>query len=560
MPVLHPEAVLARLLAHHEAQSYRTDLRPGSPDCGAWLNPETGIPEAGHTGTTLHFARATLLYTAARKGLIEVDEARLLREARAHIGFILRAQRPSGLLDLRSCNYDSGPDTGFAVQLACAVLELGRTVPRPPAAWREILRLTTQFIRRAFPGLLTGGFHTPNHRWVVASALAQSAALIPGLKTGRVLSDYLAEGIDIDDEGSYIERSAAIYDAVCDRSMLALYQYAAWKPALEAACRNLRFNLFLLNADGSIDTSLSHRQDYGIRSVPLNLASCYLVAALHSRRDRQTFRQAAARLWESSSPVYDKDTFWLAHTLVQLGPQPVPALREETRFHRWYPRKPLWRVRQEDLTASFLGHGTRLATMTCRQAELYSLKISQSYFGTGRFMADRMKPHGRGLRMECDAQHFPHAPGYQLPLGRPVPMETWDSVRSQRPTRIMPPCRSRLDIVPIPDGFQFDYRTLDGLDGVPTQIALDFLPGGVWETAGTSFRPEAGQSIFLTGGTGWLCFENCVVELSPGADAHRSWAMRDAEPASGLVRILIPLLTPVRHRFRIRFLDPRSVR
>jgi hypothetical protein len=559
---LRPEPVLARLRDHHEEQSRRVDLRPGSPHHGAWISPEMSLPEAGHVGTTLHLARAALLCAAARRRLVALDEPRLLREARAHLAWLLRAQRPSGLIDLRSCNYDSGPDTAFAVQLVCAVVELARGVTRPSPAWRAVLRDAERFLRRAFPGLLGGGFHTPNHRWVVASALAWSAALLPALRPGRVLADYLAEGVDIDDEGSFIERSAAIYDAVCDRSLLLLHEHAGWVPGLDAALRNLRFNLSLLHPDGSIDTSLSHRQDHGLRAVPLNLAPCYLHAAARSPRDRAAFLSAAALLVSASGPTEDKHLFWLAHALFRLGPQRLPASTAlPSRFRRWFPQKPLWRVRQDDLSASFLGRGTTLATLRCRDATLHSLKITQSYFGTGRFIADRMRPRGKGLRMECEARHFPHAPGYQLPLGRPVPMEDWAKTLDERPMRAMPPCRSRLDITPLADGFAFDYRTLDGIDGVPAQIALDFAPGAIWESAGTSLVPAAGQTLFLTSGLGRLIYPDCVVEISPGADAHRTWRMRDAEPVGpDSVRILIPLLTPLRHRFRLRFLRSRSPR
>ncbi len=51
-----------------------------------------------------------------------------------------------------------------------------------------------QFIRRAVPGMMDGGFHTPNHRWVIAAALSQAARLFPDLDVRRTVDAYLAEG------------------------------------------------------------------------------------------------------------------------------------------------------------------------------------------------------------------------------------------------------------------------------------------------------------------------------------------------------------------------------
>jgi hypothetical protein len=120
--------------------------------------------------------------------------------------YLLRAQRASGLIDLLSTNYDSGPDTGFAVQALGTVLELGRPLAGESATWAGLRSRIEQFVRRAAVGMLRdGGFHMPNHRWVVASALAQAGALLPDLEVVPVIDSYLAEGIDIDAEGAYLE-------------------------------------------------------------------------------------------------------------------------------------------------------------------------------------------------------------------------------------------------------------------------------------------------------------------------------------------------------------------
>ena len=62
-----------------------------------------------------------------------------------------------------------------------------------PPGWR-LLDKIEQFIRRAVPGMMDGGFHTPNHRWVIAAALSQAARLFPDLDVRRAVDVYLAEG------------------------------------------------------------------------------------------------------------------------------------------------------------------------------------------------------------------------------------------------------------------------------------------------------------------------------------------------------------------------------
>ena len=261
-------------------------------------------------------------------------------------------------------------------------------------AWSTLLDKLEQFVRRAVAGMLTGGFHTPNHRWVIASALVQAHALFPDLDVAATVDAYLAEGIDVDAEGLFIERSIGVYDAVNDRSWLLIAERRECPEALDAVARNLDLDLHFLHADGTAETGLSRRQDYGTRTVPLGLAHCYLL--YNALRPNSVYVQAAQMFWEKSDAPAGH-LLWLAYPLLKYGdPAPPDAMLPDD-FALFLPLNGIWRARRGRLSASAFRNTTRLFSFVYGKAELSCVKISQTYFGhnTGRFISD---DHGRDRR------------------------------------------------------------------------------------------------------------------------------------------------------------------
>lgn len=525
----------------------RQITEPG-PNRGGVVRPDWGIAEP--TGTYGLVAVCGMLYVARAMRpdaapTRPVDDDLLFRMALA-MGYLRSVQRPSGLIDLRDCNYDSSPDAGFAVQSLCPLIELGRPLRGRSATWDGILAEVEAFVRRLTIGMLDGGFHTPNHRWVIAAALAYAGRLFSDIPVGPVIDAYVAEGYDANADGAYIERSAGVYDAICDRSLLHLSRFRDDRSALEAAYANLVLNLHMLNADGTIETGASRRQDLGTKPIPGSLTLPYLMADLARADDR--FVAAADLIWTRGRG----DAAGLAAHLLQHGePRPVPSAFPFD-FARAFPTIGLWRSRRAAMSATAFAHSARLFTLTYGRAEIASIKISQSYFGTGRFTGDDLNQTPTGCALRSEGRSEVHRPGYDLPLGRPVAPDRWFETRPERDWRPLPRCASELVIEEAPDGFDLLYRTLDGIAGVTAQIALDFAPGGVWETDDTCVMPVAGQTLFLKRGRGRMRYGHDVIEIGPGADSHRMWAMRDAETAPGHARILITFETPVEHRLSIR--------
>ncbi len=532
----HLEASLVRVLA-----SQITD--PQSPWFGAVVQSDDGRPTphgtAGlvTTGAYLTFAGGELSTETLERMLWAADA-------------LIAQQRPSGLIDLPTVNIDSAPDVGFILQVLCTVLELGREVEGPSPQWQKLLDRVGDFVRSAAIGMRDGGFHTPNHRWVIAAALAQVEALFPDLDVGDAIDAYLAEGIDVDAEGFYIERSIGTYDAVNNRSWLLLADHREVPEALDAVWRNLTLDLHLLHGDGTAETGLSHRQDYGVRAVPTGLISCYLLA--HRLRPTPLFAGAAQMLWDAAEGP--GDLTWSSYALLKGSEPGDPATeRLPTDFALHLPDNGVWRLRRGPLSVSAFRDATRLLSFGHGRAMMRALRIDMTYFGgdAGHFVSDEMAVEDDRLVLRSEGRGRPRRPGYELPLGRPVPPERWAEMIPLRPLRELAPITSTLTVEEIEGGVALHYRTLDGEDGVATQLVLDFEPGGIWETADTRLQPGPGQVLFLKQGWGQMRYGTDVIRIEGGAYAHSMWAMRESEPPGDSVRVLLTFETPVDHVVRL---------
>ncbi len=561
MPLTLAEALGG--LGHQAARSMaRQQTTPGSFDTGAIVRADWGVDDPGGTAGLVALSLWTHLMRRQHPTLAgrEPDDAALVQRSLLALDYLERVQRSSGLTDLRDCNYDSSPDAGFILQAILPPLRLARKTPLPGDDWAEVVTRLTGFARKMTEGARTGGFHTPNHRWVIAAALHLAEDLFPEIPVAPTIAAYLAEGVDIDTDGFYIERSAGVYDAICARSLYLLADRPEYSAELcRAVARNLEANTYLLNADGTVETGLSRRQDAGTAPLAANLAVPYLMGHFRTgdaHPQSKRFLGLAQLLWDLT-PANSRDYYGMSQVLLAQGEPEgsggggdlsplLPACVKH------FPKNGLWRLRRGPLSVSVFRDQPRLLNFRQGAAFLASVSIHQSYFGVGQFLGDRMEGEGERVRLVSSGLRNPYRPGYEQPLGRPVSPERWQEVRAEREIRRVPPAASELTIEPMTDGLTLRFRTEDGLDRVTTQVAFDFPAGGVWETDDTCFEPQAGQTIFLKKGYAAMRYGNDAIRIGPGANAHYMTRMRDAVPvAPGLVRVLMTFVTPVDHIFTV---------
>ena len=289
-----------QVLTRQVEAAMECQVTEAGPNQGGVVRADWGLAEP--TGTVGLTAAAGLLYLSRairpHEAPSEPSNEVVLDRMRLAADYLARVQRPSGRIDLRDCNYDSAPDAAFAVQALCPLIELGRPIRARSTAWDAVLRSVERFVRAALVGMLDGGFHTPNHRWVMAAAMTWAGRLFPDVDVQPVVRAYLAEGFDLNEDGAYTEQSAGLYDGICDRSLMLLHQYGGNSEALQAACANLTLNLHLLHPDGTIETGASRRQDRGQRPIPAALTLPYLMAYDVVQDSR--FAEAADFLWARS--------------------------------------------------------------------------------------------------------------------------------------------------------------------------------------------------------------------------------------------------------------------
>ncbi|GAB2552971.1 prenyltransferase/squalene oxidase repeat-containing protein [Gracilibacillus alcaliphilus] len=290
---------------------------------GGITEENTGVPNPSHEGTCSVIATWVSSYLNKASHLYQNDQ---LRERIGYaLDYMLSRQHEDGTISPTWTNYHSPPDTAFIVT---GYAQLYRLLS-DHQEW-ELGEKVLQFLKRAKPAMLTGGCHTPNHRWVLTAALAHLYAIFQEERLKQRAEEWLDEGMDITYDGEWTERSNGIYNAV---SNISLYYTAVLldKPELlQFVRRNLDMMVYLIHPDGSIVTDYSGRQDLGRK---YNLAPYHLIYRLMAVNDQNAvyFSMANLALKDVSrmGPVNNHLMLgYLFHPEIKevpLKPAPLPA-------------------------------------------------------------------------------------------------------------------------------------------------------------------------------------------------------------------------------------------
>lgn len=459
---------------------------------------------------------------------------------------------PSGLFAAGD-NLASPPDSAFTITDVAATAAALRRPPAGASAWvvgavgTGIGTRLEEILRRAVPALVAGGVHTPNHRWELAGALVGAAPLLDRAAAAAAVErarEWLGEGMDVDADGMYSERSANYAAHVSDPALLLLAERLGLTGMSEVVHANLHTVLDLTTPRGATETVHSRRQDQHDTGFPLGP-----FLTLFARFAQACGRCRHAAAWALRLPGVDAVDA-LAHCLADgetavglgLASELAPATGAELAAaalgtgERTWSRTRLWRrwsggdwtlvyggsdVPTVGRVASGLACNPTFVRLARGDVEVASVRLSRDFFGLGPFRPTDMIARGDRvvLTEELTARYYQPLPAAARRADGSYALEFEGRFASAMEFSQRPHDETRLETQVVVDvdsaGVDIEVRTKGAVTGHALEIA--FADGVQIEGA----APVGPQAHRLAGGPAVVRGRSSALTVTalPGGDS-----------------------------------------
>ncbi len=436
------------------------------------------------------------------------------------LDFIGRTQREDGSFDYPSCNFKSAADTSFCFKrLIAAYRLLVKYGDSSDEAIRVLKEKYLTIMHKALDAIREGGFHTPNHRWGIAAALLQGSNLFAaeeefaaGLKARA--DQYLAEGIDGDEDGEYAERSTGNYNAVVNNAMMAMYQETGDEAFLGYVERNLSMMLTYMDPDDTIFTQNSTRQDQG----KLEYADKYFYQYLYmcSRENYPAFDGAAHKIIKDNMERGDLAPDCL-HIVMNHDEMMGYHFKEYgflEEYRKFFRHAGVLRVRKPSYTYTVLNGKSAFLYFKSRGTML-CVKIGESCCDIRNFIPQTIEELPDGCRLEAEAESW-----YYLPFkDKQDTSDWWKMDQTKREKLVSSRLKTTLEIREKDQGLELHLKA-EGLDRLPLRLEICIPAGVALEHPAFALEAAAGESMILKDGYLEIHDGAVTMEIGPGFGEH----------------------------------------
>ena len=513
-----------------------------SRDFGGVLDPN-GIPSNYQDAALIQ--TFTCAYVSKSSSYYLSDE--LMKRMMYAVKNLLATQHPDGTIDLVTTNFHSTPDTGFTIpSLSMAYLLLLQN-----GAESELAKLIKEFLLKAGDALSVGGIHTPNHRWVVCAALSWVNRLFPNEKYQKRIDQWLAEGIDLDADGQYYERSTATYSPVCNRALITMafnlgedYHYL-----YDYVRKNLNMTLYFMHPNGEIVTESSNRQDKYQVATMSNYYFSYRFMALH---DQDQLFSGMVEHIETSSRAEDLLEI-LPYSMLhpELTGQ-LPALASlPNKYEKHFPHSDIMRIRNEEVDMSMIMNNPTFFTYFKDNAPLEAMQLATTFFGYGQFQSATIKKEGNAYVLE---KHGLRGPYYQ-----PIPKDellTHDgdySVMGHKYRKMSEVQESDMTVWITPDGKKAHIRVkidCPGNNRLVVALQMAFRHGGKLENV---VPKQEIKDAYTTKNGEYFTYtkDGSTIKVGPCISQHTWTQLRNALPKQDAQSVYMTCFAPCEFEFTI---------
>ncbi len=427
-------------------------------------------------------------------------------------------------------NRHSAPDTAFLLESLCSAATILKEHNFEELA--GVKKQLDRFLLKAGEGLRTGGVHTPNHRWVVCAMLAKLYALYKDQRYLDRIEQWLAEGVYIDADGQYPERSRN-YAVVENNSLITLGHLLQRPDLLEIARKNLQATYYYMEDDGELVSLDSRRQD---QYKSISIISLYLAYRYMAIHEQDRFLAAVAHYIEGLANFEDTVLSRALPLFMErpaLGQKLPDVISLPDSYNKYYAISSLVRIKKGNVSASIYGGNDKpmiiasgrsciptFFTLRKGSAVLEYARISTSFFSMGYFRSDGLVKKGDTyiLSEQKKAYYYHPLPAnkrkkdgdYQL--SQSLDGRFWSKMDfGSRPTSTLT-LDAVVTIKDLPDAFQIEMD-LAGADQVEVILDLCFRAGGRLEGA---VQGEDKDDYFLKEGYAVYTFGNDSIKVGPG--------------------------------------------
>lgn len=517
---LFEEAILQRIAAANDKQvaALLTTVKEGNLSFGR--------------KTAYDIAALTASYAYA--GSVYYHNPQLIAKIDLLVNFLAAAQTADGTVNIG--NLESPPDTAFLMEILCPANVI--LLKEKNVELDTIIANLKTIITKAGDALCKGGVHTPNHRWVISAALSQVNALYPDKKYTDRIANWLDEGVYIDKDGHFPERSGT-YAMVETAAFISMARFLNKPVLLEYVRKNLSMMYYYMEENGELVSNDSRRQDqYAARSAAIFYLQ-YRYMAIH---DANPHFAAIAQKIESAilfnKEVLDRSLFYFLENETLQRALPVPAKLEDN-YEKLFTSSHLLRIKRKDTTISLFGGvdwpliiasgrscSPNFFSYRKGRAILKYMRLSSGFFSMGYFYSEGLKKAGNKyiLHKKLDVPYYQPLPknkrnskGDYL-LSPSIDDRFWNKMDfKNRPVSNVKTMDTIITFTETNGTVELEFD-IKGLKNVPVTIELCFNEGG---TLSGVTAAEKGAS-FLEKDFGTYQFENDRISFGPGIATQKN--------------------------------------